>query len=193
MASCKGQLDSFFSARPGRGTLRSCHADFALSLGTAVSGYKPLKVGTRVVWTVNGKIGRIKEMFPETGHALVRFANGEKIKIMLAFLKKKPPLPLGRKRMIGQGKQEAQFESYFGQVILAKLKELRMSQKAFAEEIGISRITLRQAIQGPQGALRIKTIEGIASALGISPRDFWSPAILESSDVASPVSSCGSG
>ncbi len=153
----------------------------------------PDYVGYPVVWTVDGRIGRIKAMYPETGHALVRFVNGDKHKIMLAFLKKRPSLPMGRKKMTGKGRRTASFDSRFGQVILSKLRELRMSQQVFAKEVGISRITLRRVIRGPHGDLRIKTIEGIASALGISPRDFWSPATLEPLDASSPDAPRSSG
>lgn len=138
--------------------------------------YRPLKKGSRVQRTSDSKKGVIRTLLP-SGSALVRFQDGSEHPVFLALLKRIPKPPSsGRKKRVPIDPPAVKVESHFQSVVASRMQALSYTHETLAVRAGLSRVTLYRLLSGEYRSFRVATLEAIAAALGVSPRDFWSPA-----------------
>lgn len=137
--------------------------------------YRPLKEGTRVLRVADGKQGVVRSV--ASGHAVVRFQDGTEHSVFLSLLKRlSRPANSGRKKRVPTNPTPVRFASVFQQVVSSRMKHLSFTFETLAVRASLSKETLHRILSGEYRSFRVSTLEAIAAALGISPREFWSPA-----------------
>ena len=136
-------------------------------------GYRPLKRGSPVAHTGTKAEGRIVDIDLDRGRALVRWKGEDKAKwVTLAFLERRS-YAYSRDAKAVPPPPRVHFGRRFNEVLERQMEKLDLSYVTLAKRSGISRSTIYRMLKDGVERQTVATVEALALALEVSPRDFW--------------------